>query len=160
MKPMDNNTRRKKSIEIVNSLFFTSVFLQKAGNKQIAKFGLNQPQFAVLNEIVNNRDLSQKDILGEFLLEKSNLSKIIKKLEQMELILVSSSKADKRITILNATGKGRKKIKDCMNDLDSLKTQFTEPLKDEELGSIHASIKRLEALVLKHRKKYNEKQKK
>jgi DNA-binding MarR family transcriptional regulator len=157
MKPMDINTRREKSIEIVNSLFFTSVFLQKTGNKQIAKFGLNQPQFAVLNEIVNNKDLSQKDILGEFLLEKSNLSKIIKKLEQMELILVSSSKADKRITILNATAKGRKTIKECMNDLDNLKEQFTEPLRDEELDSIHASIIRLEALVMKHRKEYNQK---
>lgn len=144
--------RKEKSVEIVNSLFFTSIFLQKSGNRQIARFGLNQSQFTVLREIVDNRDISQKEILGRFLLEKSNLSKIIKKLGQMGLIKISQSKEDKRITILNGTTKGKKMIRECIGQLDDLKAVFTEPLNEEEIDSIHASIKRLEALVLKHLK--------
>lgn len=144
--------RKLKSINIVDKLFMVSLFLQRVGNRQIAKSGLNQPQFAVLGEIAKNKDLSQKDILGKFLLEKSNLSKIIKKLEHMDLIKISFSKQDRRKSSLNATQKGKDFYYDNMAELNNLKEIFTESLTDDELLQIDTAINRLHELIVNQTK--------
>ncbi len=147
--------RKEQSIEMINKLVMINIFLQRIGNRQITKFGLNQPQFAVLGEIARNKDLLQKNILGELLLEKSNLSKIIKKLYTMSLITMNPSETDGRKTVLNVTDKGRELLNECMNELDNMKLAFTEPLKDEELDQLTPAISRLTELVVHHIKTEN-----
>ncbi len=149
--------RNEQSIEMINQLIMINMFLQRVGNRQITKFGLNQQQFAVLREITRNKDLHQKDIIGELLLEKSNLSKIIKKLHTMSLISITPSENDGRKTVLNATDKGRKFWNECMNELDTMKLVFTEPLKDEELDQLAPAVTRLTELVMHHIKSNNSK---
>lgn len=145
------STRKKRSVELVDTLFFINVFLQRSGNRQLAEFGLNQSQFAVLREIVNHRDLAQKDLLGDFLLEKSNVSKIIKKLEQMELITVDVCIDDRRQMVLNATDGGVKLYHDCLERLGSMKEIFTEPLTDEEIEESLRVTRRLSEIVKAYR---------
>ena len=149
MKP-ENTNRNQQSIELVNGLFMINVFLKRTGNSLLAQYGLNQSQFTVLTEITQRKNLSQKDILGTFLLEKSNLSKIIKKLEQMNLVETTQSETDKRKFFLNATPQGRALQETCMHALDRLKVQFTEPLQEEELDQLHHAVKKLEELVSQH----------
>ncbi len=144
--------RKNYSKQIVDQLVMISMFLQKTGNRQIAHYGLNQPQFAVLGEITQTRDLNQTDILGSYLLEKSNLSKIIKKLEKMKLITIRISKLDKRKTILNATKEGRRLWSECMGSLDELKEVFIAPLTDDEIKQIHEVITKLTLFVHEHSK--------
>lgn len=146
----DESNRKQQSIELVDNLFLISIFLQRTGNKQIAEFDLNQSHFSVLAEIVKTGNIAQKDILGLFMLEKSNLSKIIKKLEQKELISVKKPENDRRKTILKATDKGEKLFSECSEKLNMLKEKFTSNLTNSELDQIHHSIKKLEQLVKYH----------
>jgi DNA-binding MarR family transcriptional regulator len=144
-------TQARKAIDMVNRLFAVSTFLQRAGTRQVARWGLTQSQFTVLVEIARSRDLAQKDVLGELLLEKSNLSKIIRKLQQMELIHVDVQKSDRRMSILNATEKGKKLARDCMAELDKMKVAFAAPLRPQELEHVLSAIDHLEKLTHSHR---------
>ncbi|MDF1568554.1 MAG: MarR family transcriptional regulator [Spirochaetaceae bacterium] len=142
--------RKTKSVELVDSLFQISLFLQRSGNRNIARFGLNQSQFTVLREITEKTDLSQKDILGDFLLEKSNLSKIIKKLVELGFVTVRTPEDDRRMTILNSTDKGRAIIREIVSELDAMKDFFDQPLETYELESALSSVRRLKELVRFH----------
>lgn len=152
------NIRKRMAVELVDNLFYINLFLQRAGNRQVAEFGLNQSQFAVLREIADHRDLSQKDILGDFLLEKSNLSKIIKKLEQMKLINIDVCSHDRRKMVLNATEEGKERCHDCLKKLQSMKATFTESLNDEELESSLTAIRQLAKIAKEYKQSTENKQ--
>ena len=143
-------TRRAQSIELVNDLALIGMFLQRVGNRQVRAYRLNQSQFTVLGEIVRNRDLQQKDITGELLLEKSNLSKIIDKLEGMSLVTTRTPEHDGRAVVLNATEAGRQLYRECSQSLDQLKTVFTAALDDVELTELAGAARRLKELVVSH----------
>ncbi len=148
---MDIENRKELSIELVNRLFFVSVFLQRSGNRQIANHGLNQSQFSVLGEIVARGDIVQTDLLGDLLLNKSNLSKIIKKLNQLDLIDIDTADDDRRKTVLNATTKGKKVWTECMEELNKMKSIFTAPLEDGELEGIVSGLRLLTEMVADYR---------
>lgn len=145
--------QQKQAIAIIDKVFMISLFLQRTGNQRIAKFGLNQPQFAVLGEIARHKDLAQKDILGEYLLKKSNLSKIIKKLEMMKLITIGISQADRRKMVLNATERGSKIYNQCMKDLNEMKLLFTASLSGSEIQTILIALNKLQELVNEQKNK-------
>jgi len=143
-------TRRAQSIELVNDLALVGMFLQRVGNRQVRAYRLNQSQFTVLGEIVRNRDLQQKEITGELLLEKSNLSKIIDKLVGMSLVTRQTPEHDGRAVVLNATEAGRKLYRECSQSLDQLKTLFTATLDDAELTEVAGALRRLKELAVSH----------
>ncbi len=144
--------KKSMAVHLVNRLFRISMFLQRTGNRMLVDRGLTQPQFAVLVEIAGKQDVAQKDILGELLLEKSNLSKIIRKLENMGFIQVGVHGSDKRRSVINATEKGKREARECMAELDQLKESFAAPLKSPGLKRILETIDDLEQLVQYHQR--------
>ncbi len=126
----------EKENHIVRELLQLGVFLQKMGNKLLEGAGLNQQQFVILNEIVTQRRVYQKELVGKLLVEKSNLSKIIKKLYQAKLITVKVSAEDRRATLLEPTPMGEKLCMNCLNILNSWNARWLMDLssKDKELS--------------------------
>lgn len=126
----------EKENHIVRELLQLGVFLQKMGNKLLEGAGLNQQQFVILNEIVTQRRVYQKELVGKLLVEKSNLSKIIKKLYQAKLITVKVSSEDRRATLLEATPMGEKLCMNCLGILNSWNAKWLMELspKDKELS--------------------------
>ncbi len=100
---------------IVKNLLQLGAFLYRTGNRMTEAYGLNQQQFIILNEIVSRQNVSQKQIVAELLLEKSNVSKIIKKLREAELVTVDASPDDRRTAVLSPTLKGKEVCSDCLN---------------------------------------------
>jgi hypothetical protein len=64
--------------QIVQGLLKCGQFLQREMNQVCQRFGLKQQQFNVLNEIIWNGPISQKELGETLLFEKSNVSKIVK----------------------------------------------------------------------------------
>ena len=71
---------------IIGKLLSMSGILQRHRNKILAPFGINQQQFSILFEITKVKKVKQKEIINRLILEKAHVSKVIKKLHQMELI--------------------------------------------------------------------------
>ncbi len=92
--------------QIVQGLLKCGQFLQREMNQVCQQFGMKQQQFSVLNEIVWNGPLTQKELGEALLFEKSNVSKIVKILFEKKWIKVAVATHDRRLTLLSETPEG------------------------------------------------------
>jgi DNA-binding MarR family transcriptional regulator len=92
--------------QIVQGLLKCGQFLQREMNQVCQRFGLKQQQFNVLNEIIWNGPISQKELGETLLFEKSNVSKIVKILMEKKWIGVAVATHDRRLTLLTETPEG------------------------------------------------------
>lgn len=132
---------------LVRDLLIVGVFLQKAGNRITRDFGLTQQQFTVLYEVGKNDSINQKFLVGELLLEKSNVSKIVNFLQSQGLIRITVSAGDARVTWLSITAKGKKTVCDCMKALHAWNTMWLEPLGEKEIVAAEKILGRLKGLM-------------
>ncbi len=135
-----------EKIKIVKNLLRLGAFLQREGNRLLNKFNLNQQQFVVLKEIQERGPLSQRDICSELLFEKSNVSKIVKKLAVNKLVNMTCSSEDNRISLLIITRKGNKVVEQCMMRLDQWNMDWLKPLSEKEIKQAAKMLDRLNNL--------------
>ena len=135
--------------QIVINLLRINAYLMREGNKIAGKFKINQQQFVVLNYIIRNQPVSQNQICSGLLFERSNISKIIKKLEIMKYIDVSKSNNDGRTAIIECTKKGKEIIKLALKEFNDFNNQFLNELSSDQVENafnitevINNSIKR------------------
>lgn len=131
-------------IQIVQLLLKCGLFLQREMNQVCQRFGLKQQQFSVLNEIVWQGPISQKELCETLLFEKSNVSKIVKILSEKKWIRVVVDPHDRRLTLLSETPEGIAVWKDCMQAFHESSTEFTALLSGGEEASIIRLLKKLQ----------------
>jgi len=141
-------TAPEKASIIVRSLLRLGSDMHRLGDKITLEYGLNQQQFVVLSEIVNRGPINQKQLVGGLVIEKSNLSKIVKKLKTLGLISTSSSPEDGRTTLLSVTKKGKTTWEECMEDFNDWQVNWASPLSNDEMSRIIKSLERLKGLPL------------
>jgi len=137
----------KKEDQIVKNLLQVGAFLYRTGNRLIEFYGLNQQQFIILNEIVLRQKVSQKELVADLLLEKSNVSKIVKKLREAKLVRVDLSTEDRRATALSSTSKGKEVCGHCMTILRKWNKEWLASFSEKEKGEILAGLQNLNALI-------------
>jgi DNA-binding MarR family transcriptional regulator len=120
--------------------------LQRLGNRILLPFGLNHQQFSVFFEIAKAGKVKQKDMVNRLLLEKAHVSKIVKKLHNMELINVTPSKEDKRSSWLSATPKGKQILKKCMNRFKKWNREWAGSINEKQLASMLENLTQLQAI--------------
>ncbi len=124
----------EKAPVIVKGLLKIGSDLHRLGNSITGKYGLNQQQFVVLSEIISRSPINQKQLVGGLVIEKSNLSKIVKKLNTIGLIRITSSQEDGRTTLLSPTKKGKTIWEECMEEFVDWQVDWASPLSNEELS--------------------------
>lgn len=133
----------REHTHIARQLLLLGAFLQREANRLLAASGLNQQQFVVLKEIEERGPVSQKDVCSALIFEKSNVSKIVKKLETAGLVRSAQDRDDSRITRLSVTAKGRSVIGHCMDGLNRWNADWLKSVPDDELRSIAAALRKL-----------------
>ena len=98
---------------IIGKLMNLGGMLQRQGNKMLLPFNLNHQQYSIFFEIAKAGKVKQKEMVNRLLLEKAHVSKVVKKLQQMELITITENNEDKRTYWLSVTKKGEKVLKQC-----------------------------------------------
>jgi DNA-binding MarR family transcriptional regulator len=141
-------TESAKALLIVKSLLGLGSALHRNGDKITGEYGLNQQQFVVLSEIVDRGPINQKQLVGGLLIEKSNLSKIVKKLKTLGLIKISSSPNDGRATLLSVTKKGKTVWERCMEKFNEWQVDWVNPLTKDEMAQTIKVLDRLKGLPL------------
>ena len=141
-------TESEKAPLIVKSLLGLGSALHRNGDLITGEYGLNQQQFVVLSEIVERGPINQKQLVGGLLIEKSNLSKIVKKLKARGLIKISSSPNDGRTTLLSITSKGRKIWGECMEEFNEWQVNWASSLTKDEISQTIKILERLKGLPL------------
>ena len=149
--PPKNKTSISSEIEtrFLQSILNCSLFFQREINKILLTFKLNYQQLCVLNEIIWNGPVSQKELCEKLLFEKSNISKIIKKLLKKGLVQMTVDPIDRRLTLLSEAPEGISVWKDSMQALNEFSVQFSSVLAPEEITYVIRQLKILQTAVKK-----------
>ncbi len=128
-------TAKRKEIEaqVIHWLIRNGLFLQRELSHSCQQHALNANQFSALNEIILQGPISQKELCERLLFEKSNVSKIVKNLQEKDLISVTVGPNDRRITLLIETAKGEEVWRECLHKLYGSSTELMSGLSEEEL---------------------------
>ena len=101
---------------IVQNLLRVSAYLSRVGDRISSEYGLNQQQFTILNEICSREEIIQSDLVKDLYYEKSNVSKVVKKLIGLGLLEMKTSEADRRVKFLTPTDEGFAIWKKCLDE--------------------------------------------
>lgn len=140
-------TLNKKSNYIIAGLLKIGSHLHKVGDIIASEYHLNQQQFVVLNEIANRKELIQKDIISDLVLNKSHVSKMLKKLRRLGYINIMEPANDKRTTVIHITDDGYAVWKKCLNDFNKWNNDWLKTLTKEQLDQTHQNINELTKLL-------------
>ena len=121
---------------IIGKLMNIGGILQRQGNKMLLPFNLNQQQFSIFFEIAKVGKVKQKEMVNRLLLEKAHVSKVVKKLQQMELITITENDEDKRSYWLSVTKKGDEILKQCTEMFSDWNKKWICEIDETELSSI------------------------
>ena len=130
--------------QIVQGLLKCGQFLQREMNPVCHRFGLKQQQFTVLNEIIWNGPISQKELGETLLFEKSNVSKIVKILLDKKWIRVAIDTHDRRLRLLTETPEGFAVWKECMQAFNQSSAELISTLSENEQVKTIRFLKKLE----------------
>jgi len=121
---------------IIGKLMNIGGMLQRQGNKMLLPFNLNQQQFSIFFEIAKAGKVKQKEMVNRLLLEKAHVSKVVKKLQQMELITITVNDEDKRSYWLTVTKKGEEILKQCTEMFRKWNEKWICEIDENEFSSI------------------------
>lgn len=136
--PIENFTN------IVQGLLKCGQFLQREMNQVCQRFDLKQQQFTVLNEVIWNGPISQKELVEALLFEKSNVSKIVKNLIEKKLIRANVATHDRRLTLLTETPEGFTVWEECMHTFNQSSSELVSSLSEQEQVKTNRFLKNLE----------------
>jgi DNA-binding MarR family transcriptional regulator len=121
---------------IIGKLMNVGGMLQRHGNKMLLPFNLNHQQFSIFFEIAKVGKVKQKEMVNRLLLEKAHVSKVVKKLQQMDLITITKNNEDKRSYWLSVTKKGEKTLKQCSEMFNKWNEKWIREVDETEISSI------------------------
>lgn len=130
--------------QIVQGLLKCGQFLQREMNQVCQRFSLKQQQFNVLNEIIWNGPISQKELGETLLFEKSNVSKIVKILLEKKWIRVVVATHDRRLTLLTETPEGFAVWKESMQAFNQSSSELMSNLSEYDQVNAIKLLKKLE----------------
>jgi DNA-binding MarR family transcriptional regulator len=137
----------KPHTNIIVGLLRIGAFLQREGDRIVKDFDLNQQQYVVLNYISINQPLNQNDICSRLLYEKSNVSKIVKKLVALKYVTQSPSNRDKRYIAIACTDQGIEVIKQGNLLFDQFNKKLFESLPKSEIKVAENLINNLQKII-------------
>jgi DNA-binding MarR family transcriptional regulator len=131
---------------VVRDLLKFGAFLQRIGDRVLRPFGISQQEFTVLSAIVREgKPVYQSTIIVDLLVERSNLSKIVKRLETKGLIDVCPTPQDGRVRLLSASPAGIELFQRANRALMRWNKEWMENFSRDDLVSLQGYLSRLNA---------------
>jgi len=131
---------------IIGKLMNIGGMLQRLGNRMLMPFDLNHQQYSVFFEIGKAGKVRQKDMVNRLVLEKAHVSKIVKKLHNMDLITVTRSDDDKRSYWLSPTPKGKQVLKECRKLFTQWNQEWADSMDEKQIASTLEDLTHLQAI--------------
>lgn len=131
---------------MVRELLRLGAYLQREGARVTREYGLTQQQFVVLVTIAEQGPVSQKDIVSDYLLEKSNVSKSVTRLEALNLVSTSRSDKDSRIVLCEPTEQGKRVARECGDVFKALNARWLAGVSQDELADALKVLRKLQPM--------------
>jgi len=126
------------------NVLYTANWIYNKMSANLKPYGLTHEQFNVLRILRGKHPefMSQKDILKRMIAPNSNLTLIVKKLVDKELINVNQSALDGRQYEINITERGLLKLKELDEFIKSQKESFSS-LSESEAFHLNALLDKI-----------------
>jgi DNA-binding MarR family transcriptional regulator len=134
---------KDKRTDLIINLLRIGAFLQRDGNAILHNFKISQQQFVVLNHIFRNQPVNQNNICSSLLFEKSNISKIVAKLESLKYITLKRDLSDKRNAVILCTKTGEKVIAAGLQKMNELNIKLLKRFDDDEIHRMNIHVKKI-----------------
>lgn len=108
------------------------------------EFNLNYGQVFILSKIYKNDSINQHKLCKEYNLDKAGVGRILKKLEQKNLIKRKSDPEDKRSKLIFLTEKSKRIKDDFFQLFDKIENQIRHDLSDEEINILINLLKKVQ----------------
>ena len=134
------NERVKANLNVL----YTANWIYNKMSANLKPFGLTHEQFNVLRILRGSHPdfMNQKDILERMIAPNSNLTLIIKKLVDKDLVKVEQSSEDKRAYEINLTEDGLLKLKELDEFIKAQKGDFSS-LSESEAFHLNALLDKI-----------------
>lgn len=129
---------------IIGKLMNISGILNKESNRMLLPYELNHQQFSILFEIVKAKSVQQKNMVNRMHLEKAHVSKVVKKLQSMNLIEVIPLANDKRSATLSVNKKGQQLVDECRAMFQKWNQEWFGEMTESEMQQLLNSLQRLQ----------------
>ncbi|MCK4910798.1 MAG: MarR family transcriptional regulator [Thermodesulfovibrionales bacterium] len=129
-----------EKVMIVRHLMRLGAFMEREGSRALIPTNLTHQQFLVLSRISEQGSLSQKDLCDKMLYEKSNVSRIIKRLHSLGLVQIEPDSEDARRQVINTTDKGRLTIAQGKGIISDSVERWFSKLTDSESTEILSKL--------------------
>lgn len=134
--------------KIIRNILRISAYFNRIGDRISSKYNLNQQQFTILNEICSREEIKQKDVVEYLFYEKSNVSKVIKKMISMGLIEFERDEDDNRIKYLMPTEEGERVWNECLDDNLEWSSEWLGELSAAELTFALRLTERFKEMIM------------
>ncbi len=130
---------------IVTSIYNTGIVLRALSSQTFSEMGfeITPEQYLILDLIIENGALYQRQIAEITLKDRGNVARIIKILEEKNLIIRSQATQRRRIYKISVTEKGRE-LRDKMKPVtENLRRTFAKDVSEEELTITLNTLKKV-----------------
>ncbi|MGM9993626.1 MAG: MarR family winged helix-turn-helix transcriptional regulator [Candidatus Avigastranaerophilus sp.] len=130
---------------IVTSIYNTGIVLRALSSQTFSEMGfeITPEQYLILDLIIENGALYQRQIAEITLKDRGNVARIIKILEEKNLITKSQATQRRRIYKISVTEKGRE-LRDKMKPVtENLRRTFAKDVSEEELTITLNTLKKV-----------------
>ena len=126
------------------NVLFTANWLYNKISSILKPYNLTHEQFNVLRILRGShpRSMCQKDILGRMISPSSNVTLIIKKLVEKEMISVLQSDSDRREYVINIKKKGLDLLKELDKHLENQK-EYVSKLSETDAKQLNKLLEKL-----------------
>ena len=107
------------------------------------KFNLSHGQVFILINIYRDEGICQHRLCEEYNLDKSGVGRILKKLEDKNLVTRKSDPEDKRKKLIYLTDKAKNMKEDFKNLLKEIEKQMRQGLTEQEIETVNTILKKI-----------------
>ena len=138
--------KEELQVNMVLDIFRISNLLSRMGGDLTTTVGLTSiQQWMLLSSISKQEKVAIKELRGDTLVTKQNVSSMVDRLKQAGYVSTSADPTDRRITRVSLTAEGKQVIKELEPLTTAINNQIFEVFDVEELITFSSLLQRLTA---------------
>lgn len=102
-------------------------------NERLAAFGVTRVQWIAMYYLLKYGVMSQKDLADRMDLKESTVARLVDRMESENLIERIKDASDRRVTNIELTESGRKRIEELLPEGQKMSDFFSNGITDEEI---------------------------
>jgi DNA-binding MarR family transcriptional regulator len=142
---LKNSTPIPPQTRAILNILFTASWLDCLMNRSLRDYGLTNPQYNILRILRGSpQGLSVLDIKSRMIDRSSNVSRLVEKLREQELVERTVSNEDRRMVVVSISKKGLDMIDDIGNRMNGAEGKaIGDKMTEQELLDLSLLIDKL-----------------